>query len=219
MSKIVPIKPFLMIFYGYPGSGRTYFSRQFCEEFQAAHLQSDKIRSQLFEEPRYDTQENAITKQLMDYMSEEFLSVGVSVIYDGDVYSNAQRTSLKNLALRYGAELLVVWLQVDIETSFIRNVKRDKRKIDDKYSSKWDRTSFDQITKKMQNPTPSKDLVVISGKHLFQTQRNAVLSALKNRSIISLSDNLNKVAKPGMVNLVPINQGRVDVSRRNIFIR
>ncbi len=219
MSKIVPIKPFLIVFYGYPGSGRTYFARQFCDEIQAAHLQSDKIRAQLFETPRYDTQENAITKQLMDYMAEEFLSVGVSIVYDADIHTNAQRLALKNLALKFGAELLVIWLQVDVETSFLRNVKRDKRKIDDKFATKWDRSTFDRVTKKMQNPTPSKELIVISGKHLFQTQRNAVLSALKNRSIINKSDNLTKVAKPGMVNLVPINQGRVDMSRRNIFIR
>ena len=103
MSKIIPSKPFLLIFYGYPGSGRTYFARQFAEEFQVANLQADRIRSELFEKPRYDNQENSITRQLMDYMCEEFLAAGLSVVYDGDVLKNGQRAFLKNLANKYKA--------------------------------------------------------------------------------------------------------------------
>lgn len=220
MTKIIPSKPFLLIFYGYPGSGRTYFARQFSEEFQVANLQSDRIRSELFEKPRYDSQENSITRQLMDYMCEEFLSAGLSVIYDADVLRNGQRTILKNIANKYKAEIVTCWLQVDEETSFARNVRRDKRKIDDKYAPKWDRTTFDGVVKQMQNPTTNSEVVVISGKHLYQTQRNAVVAHLKNRGIISTIDLKNNIAKPGMVNLVPnINAGRVNMSRRNIFIR
>ena len=220
MSKIIPSKPFLLVFYGYPGSGRTYFARQFSEEFQVANLQSDRIRSELFEKPRYDNQENSITRQLMDYMCEEFLSSGLSVIYDADVLKNGQRTFLKNLANKYKAEIVICWLQIDEETSFARNVRRDKRKIDDKYAPKWDRTTFDTLIKQMQNPIINGEVVVISGKHLYQTQRNAVVAHLKSRGIISATDLKNNIAKPGMVNLVPnLNAGRVNMSRRNIFIR
>jgi predicted kinase len=218
MTKLTPNKPFLVVYYGYPGSGRTYFSRQFAEEVQVAHLQSDRIRSELFEKPRYDKQENVIIRQLINYMTEEFLGAGLSVIYDADILTNAQRTMLKNIALKYSAEFVVIWLQIDEETSFGRIARRDKRKQDDKYAPKWDRTTFDAIIKQMQNPTVLKDTIVISGKHLYHTQRNAVLSGLSNRGIINLADNL-MVPKPGMVNLIPKAQGRVDLNRRNVFIR
>ncbi len=218
MSKLSPNKPFLIVYYGYPGSGRTYFSRQFAEDVQVAHLQSDRIRAELFEKPRYDKQENAITRQLINYMTEEFLSAGLSVIYDADVLTNAQRTILKNIALKYSAEFVLIWLQIDENTSFDRVAKRDKRKQDDKYAPKWDRTTFEAIIKQMQNPTNLKDTIVISGKHLYHTQRNAVLSGLRNKNIIDSTDTLG-MAKPGMVNLIPKVQGRVDLSRRNIFIR
>lgn len=219
MSKIIPNRPFLMLFYGYPGSGRTYFSRQYNLEVQSAHLQSDRIRNELFEKPRYDKQENVITRQIMDYMTEEFLSAGLSVIYDADVLKNAQRVLLKNLALKYSVEFVVVWLQVDEETSFERNISRDKRKIDDKYAPKWDRTTFDSLVSQMQNPTNIKECIVISGKHLYNTQRNAVMAGLRNRGIFNASDNIN-IAKPEMVNLIPPKPfGRVDLNRRNIFIR
>ena len=38
MEKILPEKPVLIMMYGFPGSGKTYFARQFCEEVQMAHL-------------------------------------------------------------------------------------------------------------------------------------------------------------------------------------
>jgi predicted kinase len=57
MPKIFPSKPFLILFYGYPGAGKTYFSRQFTETIQAAHMQADRIRGELFETPQYDKQE------------------------------------------------------------------------------------------------------------------------------------------------------------------
>src|SRR5579871_1226190 len=98
MTKLVPNKPFFLMLYGYPGSGKTYFARQFCEAVQAAHLQSDRIRGELFEKPRYDKQENAITTQLIDYMSEEFLAAGLSVVYDTNAMRVGQRQALRDLA-------------------------------------------------------------------------------------------------------------------------
>ena len=218
MSKVVPTKPMIIMFYGFPGSGKTFTARQIANHFQAAVVSSDRIRGELFEQPRYDKQENVIIRQLINYMTEEFLGAGLSVIYDADILTNAQRTMLKNIALKYSAEFVVIWLQIDEETSFGRIARRDKRKQDDKYAPKWDRTTFDAIIKQMQNPTVLKDTIVISGKHLYHTQRNAVLSGLSNRGIINLADNL-MVPKPGMVNLIPKAQGRVDLNRRNVFIR
>ncbi|MCA9324430.1 AAA family ATPase, partial [Candidatus Saccharibacteria bacterium] len=90
MTKFLLKKPVLIMMYGFPGSGKTYFARQFAESIGAVHLQSDKVRNELFEEPRFDEQENEIVSHLMQYMTEEFLSAGLSVIYDGDVSKQVQ---------------------------------------------------------------------------------------------------------------------------------
>ena len=82
MNKVVPTKPLLIMLYGYPGSGKSYVARQLSNHLQAAHVQGDRIRFELFEQPRFDKQENAVVTQLMDYMTEEFLNSGISVIYD-----------------------------------------------------------------------------------------------------------------------------------------
>jgi predicted kinase len=219
MAKIIPAKPFLLMLYGFPGSGKTYFARQVSENIQAAHLQADRIRSELFEEPRHDKRENEIVTQLMNYMAEEFLAAGVSVVYDTNAMRARQRHDLRALARRGGAKSLVVWFQMDQDTAFLRNVKRDRRRADDKYATKWDRTSFESVIGGMQNPTNVDDYVVISGKHLFSTQQSAVVRKLRELGVLSADDASSRTIKPGLVNLVPKGPGRVDMTRRNISVR
>jgi predicted kinase len=219
MAKIYPTKPFLLMMYGYPGSGKTYFSRQFCENIPAAHLQSDRIRAELFENPRYDKQENTIVTQLMNYMCEEFLSAGLSVVYDVNASHPGQRRQLVNLANHYHAQPVLIWFQMDQDTAFTRNIKRDRRRSDDHYAAQWDRSTFDSIVERMQNPKQVENYLVISGKHLYNMQQSAVVAKLRSFGCLNSDDASNKVIKPGMVNLVPNGPGRVDLSRRNISIR
>jgi predicted kinase len=219
MAKIYPTKPFLLLFYGYPGAGKTYFARQFCDNVQAAHVQADRIRAELFQEPRYDKQEDAIVTQLMDYMTEEFLSAGLSVAYDVNAVRIKQRRALYSLAYACRAQPLLVWFQMDQDTAFARNVKRDRRRADDKYAAALDRTSYESIIGHMQNPSPSEDYAVISGKHLFSMQQSAVISKLRALGVLSNGDSSSRVIKPGLVNLVPKGQSRFDAARRNISIR
>jgi predicted kinase len=220
MSKLLLNRPVMILLYGYPGAGKTYLARQLCEDIQAAHVQSDRIRHELFEQPRYDRQENEIVDHLMQYMSEEFLNAGISVIYDINAMRLAQRRELRDMARKNKIETLLVWFQIDPESAFIRVNKRDRRKMDDKYTPSIDRNTFDQLASHMQNPQPTEDYIVISGKHTYHTQRNAVLKKLYDMGLTSPDSNNPKVVKPGLVNLIPnLQAGRVDSTRRNIHIR
>lgn len=221
MSKIEPTKPLLIMLYGYPGSGKSYVARQLAEQIQSAHVQGERIRNELFEQPRYDKQENAVVTQLMDYMSQEFLSAGISVIYDTNALRSAQRHSLRELARKTRAQPLVVWLQIDVESAFSRTQRRDRRKADDRYAYNADRTTFESILSYMQNPANTEDYVVISGKHVFSTQLSAILRKLNDMNLLRLDDLTTGVVKPELVNLIPNpGAGRVDLNRRrNIVIR
>jgi predicted kinase len=220
MSKLVPHKPFLILFYGFPGCGKTYFARQFCEQVQAAHLQSDRIRSELFEEPRYDKSENRAVLQIVDYMVEEFLNAGVSVVYDMGALRLAQRRQLRDMARKSGVEVVLIWQQIDPESAVSRAMKRDRRRADDKYAMHMDYASFQKIAGSMQNPELGEQYVVTSGKHAFPMQMNSVMRVLMQKNIITPSHAPGAVAKPGLINLIPNpNIGRVDMGRRNISIR
>ncbi len=220
MGKVVPQKPLLILLYGFPGSGKTFFARQLCENLVAVHMHDDRIRGELFETPSYSKDENHIITSLMNYMTGEFLNAGVSVIYDTNALRVAQRRALRNMAAKTGTETVLVWLQIDHESAFARATHRDKRKADDRYAHDLDRATFNQILGGMQNPDPTERYAVISGKHVFKTQKSAMLRHLLDRKLISLEPGANQIGKPGLVNLVPNpTGGRVDLSRRNIIIR
>ncbi len=221
MSKVVPTKPVLIMLYGYPGSGKSYVARQLSDHIQAAHVQGDRIRIELFATPKYDKQENNVIAQLMDYMTEEFLNAGISVIYDTNSLRSAQRHQLREMARKAQAKPLVIWVQIDSESAYLRTQQRDRRKTDDRYAVAINRTLFDNIASHMQNPASTEDYVVVSGKHIFSTQKSAIMKKLNDMGVIHIDDTKSGVAKPELMNLVPNPAaGRVDLNRRrNIVIR
>jgi predicted kinase len=220
MGKIVPNKPLLILLYGFPGTGKTFFAHQLCEHLQAAHIQGDRIRHELFEEPRYDKNENATVTQLMNYMTGEFLTAGVSVVYDTNLMRLSQRRMLRDMARKHHAQPLLIWLQIDLESAFARVASRDRRKTEDKYAMSLDRSTFESILSHMQNPAAGEEYIVISGKHTHSTQQSAVMKRLRELGLIVSEQANTKVIRPDLVNIIPNPAaGRVDTSRRNIVIR
>ncbi|MBI2592484.1 ATP-binding protein [Candidatus Saccharibacteria bacterium] len=218
MAKIVLNKPILICLYGFPGSGKSFLARNLTQDIQTAHVSADRIRNELFAKPRYDAQENAIITHLMNYMTEEFLSAGVSVVYDANAMRINQRQRLRGLATNHKAVYLLVWLQIDIESAYMRTQRRDRRTFDDKYAQPQTRSTFNQQLADMQNPK-DENYIVISGKHAFVTQKNAIVNRLYQIGIITSEMVQSNIIKPGLINLIPNPQaGRVDFSRRNISI-
>lgn len=193
-------------------------ARHLAESIQLANVSADKLRSELFSKPRYDAQENAILNHLMNYIAEEFLSAGVSVVYDSNAVRLSQRRKMRDLARKHKAEHLLVWLQIDNDSAFTRTQGRDRRTADDKFAEGHTRASFDRYLSVMQHPK-GEDYLVVSGKHTYSTQKATVVNKLYQMGLVSSGTVRSNVAVPGLVNLVPNkNRGRVDLSRRNITI-
>lgn len=217
MAKLELTKPTLFMLYGFPGAGKTYLAKNLRESIQAAHVNADKIRYQLFEEPRYDRAENEIVDQLMEYMTEEFLDAGVSVVFDTNAIKKNQRRILRDIARKKKAEPILVWLQIDPESAFARVSQRDRRKAEDKVARPMDKPLFDSATSRMQNPGHDEDYIVLSGKHSYLMQKTAIVKKLYDLKLIRTEGVSKNVVKPGLVNLVPTSQ-HGDI-RRNINIR
>lgn len=193
-------------------------ARNLANDIQLANISSDRIRSELFQNPRYDTQENAIVTHLMEFICDEFLNTGVSVVYDVNALRQAQRRKLRELAKKHKADFLLIWLQIDINSAYERTQERDRRTMDDKYAEPQTKSTFDAQVNGMQNPD-GEDYLVVSGKHTYTTQKNAVMNRLYQMGLIHIDTVQIGVAKPGLVNLIPnLSGGRVDLSRRNINI-
>lgn len=219
-DRIEPVQPVLVLLYGFPGAGKTYFARQFTESVHAAHLEQDRIRHELFGQPRFTKQENTALNRIMEYMASEFLSAGISVVYDMNSMRLSQRKNLREMARLNKAQTIVVWFQVDPDTAFIRNQKRDRRKADDHYAVGYDVEAFRQIAAYMQQPEHVEDTIVVSGKHSFSSQLSSAIKKLSDMGVIKASSAAHKMIKPELVNLVPSVNARNQIqSRRNIVLR
>jgi predicted kinase len=218
MGKLLTNKPVLIMMYGYPGAGKTHFAAELSKAMNAAHVQGDRIRAELFEQPRYDKNEDQVVARLMEYMTEEFLNAGVNVIFDGNSTNRlVQRRALREIARKVRGQTLLVWLQIDQESAMARIAGRDRRRNDDKFARAYTKEVFKLEVGAMQKPQ-NEDYVVVSGKHTFAMQRNAFVKKLYDLGVINSDTAVNNVAKPGLVNLVP-TAGRVDMKRRNVIIR
>jgi predicted kinase len=156
-SKIGLVKPVLICLYGFPGSGKSYVARNLSEVVQLAHVSGDRIRSELFENPRYDAQENAIITHLMNYMTHEFLNAGVSVVYDTNSLRASQRRTLRDLARTNKADYMLIWLQIDPDTAYERTQDRDRRTSDDRFAQPQDENTFSRTLSGMQNPQAGEE--------------------------------------------------------------
>ena len=133
----------------------------------------------------------------------------------------AERRELRSLAARCKAQPLLIWIQIDADSALARLSQRDRRKNDDKYAITYDANSFKNYIGHMQNPSPAEEYIVISGKHHFNTQKNAIIKRLYESGLVDTNAiSANGIVMPGLVNLIPNPAaGRVDLTRRNITIR
>lgn len=167
--------PLLIVTMGYPGAGKTYFARQFAEQYGLARVSEDRIRYELFEEPLFNDEENEIINRVAFYLLEQLMQTESTIVCEGSFLTQAERKSINELAKKYGYRTLVVWLQTDIETSAQRAASRDRRNPDSKYAFGINRQIFDSIKDTLQRPGEKEAVVVVSGKHAFKNQSLTVL--------------------------------------------
>lgn len=219
-NKVKAKKPFILILYGYPGSGKSTFARQFAQEIEnTVHIYSDKINAELAQLFKGKPRDDSSSDLVVTYLAKQFLESGSNVILDMPVTKKSDRRKALALAREANAKLVMVWLQIDTEGSYDRLKKRDKRRTNDKYSRNYTRSEFDSIISSSQNPN-DEDYVVISGKHTFKTQKTAVFNKLEKTGVVSYIQTVQKKIKPELVNLIPPSfRGKDDLRRRDISIR
>ncbi len=165
--------PIVYMTLGLPGSGKTFFARQYAASVGMPLIDIERLRNELFEEPSYAADEDRVVMSLADYMTEQFLAAGLSVLIDGMNDTRVRRHGLREMARQYGAKPLVIWVQTDVNTAFNRAHSRDRRNPNDKYAQELSDDEFERAAARVKMPQ-HEDYVVISGKHVFRNQKNVV---------------------------------------------
>jgi predicted kinase len=174
-------KPILFATLGYPGSGKTFFSRRFARDFGLFHLNSDRLRSEMFPEATRRSEENAAVFRTMNYLVEELLSRGVSVIYDANSTRRIFRRRYRQIAKKLGADYLLLWFRTPVETAL--RCLRKRAKLKSEALKRYHRPISDSVLFdiRAEDEPPVREPHVILEPGSYQEQKAAVLKFLKSR--------------------------------------
>lgn len=163
---------------GLPGSGKSFFARQFSETFNVPLVHIDKIRFEIIDSPQHSQQEYGLLKRLAEQQLTELVKTKTTVIVDGICNSQQDRSQLRKLASHYDYDTFVVWIQTDEPTAKKRALARSAKRQGDEFNQSIGSETFASIQKKFCAPAPRENYVVISGKHTYGAQAKSVLKKL-----------------------------------------
>ncbi len=178
MKSLSLSKPLVLIVIGSPGSGKSFFARQFSETFSAPVVSYDRLRHVLYPQANYDKSEESTLAAIAEIEIDELLKTGKTFIVDGGGFAKTQRAALRKKASASSYDTLLVWVQTDQNTAKYRSMKRSNRRKDDQYNNSLSSQQYDQLAKRFSAPATNEPSVVISGKHTYPTQAKVVLKKL-----------------------------------------
>ncbi len=103
-------RPVLVLLVGAPGTGKSRLARRLGTTLQAQVVESDRVRKQLFREPRYTGGEHAAVYGWCHTMLRSALVVGRSVIFDATNLEERVRRRVYDIATEANARLAIVWV-------------------------------------------------------------------------------------------------------------
>ncbi len=178
MKSLSLSKPHILVMVGLPGSGKSFFARQFSDTFSAPVVSFDQIRHTLYENPQPTKDELAVIKKIVEYQEDELFKTQKTFIIDGGADQKIERSELRKKANKAGYNLLLIWVQTDETTAKYRSMKRSNRRTYDQLNHSLTSEQYDQLAKRFTPPAASESNIVISGKHTYATQARVVLKKL-----------------------------------------
>lgn len=168
----------LIVFLGFPGSGKTYFATRLAEKLHAVTLNSDAMRMAMFgslekiEEIRRTDQSRLYSDVFgaMDYAAMQVLRAGHSVIFDAQQTKRRDRKHIEELAGSVGATPVLVWIKTNPEVALKRGPQREARDDSHQYSEELMKRLIERFSKVTDMPEPEENLVEINGELPFEEQ-------------------------------------------------
>lgn len=153
-------RPRGILVFGAPCSGKTTFAEKFASKFSLAYYNIDE----LMEEYGFDRQAILLVLELV-------LRTRQTIIIEGGLDTESERTEMRNMLRNNGYDPALVWVQTDVATIRMRLKKRYR-------SVAKAKKYFEETTAEMEAPSEFEKPIILSGKHTFETQNRHVIAGL-----------------------------------------
>ena len=153
-------KPRALLVFGAPCSGKTTFAEKFAAKFGLAYYNLDELKAA-----------HDFSRETILVILEEILKTRQTIIVEGELNTEKERTEIRNLLRKAGYEPTLIWLQTDVATI------RTRLKMRYKNVSKA-KKAYDEAVAAMEAPAENEHPIILSGKHTFETQTRHVITGL-----------------------------------------
>jgi len=150
-------KPFAILVFGVPMSGKTQFASKFSRQFKAPLLNFETIPD--------------INRKAFLAVISQIAECQQNLLVEGGLDTYEQREEIRELLYAAGYRPVLLWIQTDI------NIVKQRLKTNMKSVEKA-RVYFEQRLHQLEAPEESEQPIVLSGKHTFEGQLKSVLSRL-----------------------------------------
>lgn len=116
----------IILVFGLPGTGKTYFAEHFAEKLDAVHLNTDIVREKLHFKGHYDGKtKQQVYNELFKQAQMEFKK-GADVIVDGTFHLSRRRGQLEKLSKEENKKIYYIEIKAGKETARKRLKKSRK---------------------------------------------------------------------------------------------
>ena len=156
---------------GYPGAGKTSIAKIIAKLTGAVHINSDQFRKHMFDNPEHISEtEHEQIYNMLDYIAEQILKSGKSVIYDANLNRYAHRQEKYDICKKTGAHAKPIWVQTDVETARKRATKQAGKKLKHRPFGNMKPKTFERLTAQLEEPTKSEKATIVNGDVISEDQ-------------------------------------------------
>ncbi|MGZ8557438.1 MAG: AAA family ATPase [Chitinophagaceae bacterium] len=81
----------IVIVFGLPGSGKSYFASRLAKMINAGYVNSDRLRKEMFKNRTYSSQEKAAVYNVMLEKMKEAMNQNMNIVLDATFHKNETR--------------------------------------------------------------------------------------------------------------------------------
>lgn len=173
-------KPFIVLFVGVPGSGKTTFAKNLARKLSAVVLNSDAIRISMWgsveaiQEDRVGVdarkRNNQLTFGAMNYAADQILQAGVSVVYDCNANHRYERQEKHDIAQKNQAISVIIRITVPYDVSYKRIRERDATHDQRQFPPEKAHDILRRFAAEIEEPDPDEFVIEIDGEQPFEEQ-------------------------------------------------